>query len=65
MATTTLVSLEDYLRTDYDPDVEYIDGQLKEKPVVQWTHSNLQVSLSSWSTSTGKSGRSRLVSSLA
>ncbi len=48
MAVTSFVSLEEYLRTSYEPDPEYIDGELKEKPVVQWTHSNLQAILSSW-----------------
>ena len=45
---TTLISLEDYLHTSYKPDVEYIDGELKEKPVVQWMHSNLQANLCLW-----------------
>ena len=48
MAATTLVPLEEYLRTSYEPDPEYIDGELKEKPVVQWTHSSLQASLCLW-----------------
>ncbi len=48
MAASTVVSLEEYRRTSYRPDLEYIDGELKEKPVVQWTHSNLQVALSAW-----------------
>ena len=48
MAATTLVTLEEYLRTSYEPDQEYIDGELKEKPVVRWTHSRLQASLCMW-----------------
>ena len=48
MAAHTLVPLEDYLKTGYHPDVEYIDGELKEKPLVQWTHANLQVFISSY-----------------
>ena len=28
MSTTAAVSLEEYLRTDYAPDMEYIDGEL-------------------------------------
>ena len=48
MATSTLVSLDEYRKTSYRPDLEYLDGELKEKPLVQWTHSNLQVSISSW-----------------
>ncbi len=55
MATPTLVSLEEYLRTDYRPDVEYIDGELRPKhrnledyPVVMWAHVRLQSLLCSW-----------------
>jgi Uma2 family endonuclease len=49
MATTgTGVSVEEYLRTGYRPDVEYIDGELKEKPVVGFAHGRLQALLSEW-----------------
>ncbi len=30
MATTTHVSVEEYLRTSYRPDMEYIDGEKSE-----------------------------------
>ncbi len=49
MATTgTGVSVEEYLRTDYRPDVEYIDGELKEKPVIGFAHGRLQLILGYW-----------------
>ena len=48
MATATFVSLDEYSKTSYRPDMEYIEGELKEKPVVQWIHSNLQAALSAW-----------------
>ena len=52
MATTTLVSLEEYLATSYRPDMEYIDGELRPKggkdAVVQWVHSRLQIIIGSW-----------------
>ena len=56
MATSTLVTIEQYLSTDYRPDVEYIDGELWDKnvllrrgdPMVQWAHSRLQVMIGSW-----------------
>ena len=28
---TTQVSLEEYLRTDYEPDCDYVDGELEER----------------------------------
>jgi len=48
MATAVKVSIEEYLTTSYHPDVEYIDGELKEKPVVQFAHGRVQVLLGVW-----------------
>jgi Uma2 family endonuclease len=48
MATTTGISLEEYLQTSYKPDREYIDGVLKEKPVVGFAHGELQSILAAW-----------------
>jgi hypothetical protein len=36
------------LRTSYDPDVEYVDGYMKEKPAAFSVHGSLQSLLSSW-----------------
>jgi Uma2 family endonuclease len=46
--TLTFVPIEEYLRTSYRPDVEYIDGYLREKPVVMSVHGRLQSLLSHW-----------------
>ena len=49
MAATTLVSLDDYLHnSSYHPDVEYVDGELKERPVVFSVHGRLQSLISTW-----------------
>ena len=42
MRVETLVSLEEYLNTSYDPDVEYVDGVLVERNVGDWLHSLTQ-----------------------
>jgi Uma2 family endonuclease len=42
MAAGTLVSLEEYLNTSYDPDVEYVDGVLVERNVGDWLNSLTQ-----------------------
>jgi Uma2 family endonuclease len=42
MAATTLVSVEEYLSTSYDPDVEYVDGELVERNVGDFDHARLQ-----------------------
>jgi Uma2 family endonuclease len=43
MPTTALVSVEEYLSTSYDPDVEYVDGQLIERNVGEKDHGRLQL----------------------
>ena len=42
MATGTAVPVEEYLRTSYEPDMEYVDGQLVERSVGERRHSHLQ-----------------------
>src|ERR1017187_1219782 len=42
MATTTIVPVEEYLRTSYDPDMEYVDGALVERNAGERRHSRLQ-----------------------
>ncbi len=43
MATSTLVPLQVYLETDYRPDCDWIDGEVKERNVGEGQHSNLQL----------------------
>ncbi|MGO4880772.1 MAG: Uma2 family endonuclease [Bryobacteraceae bacterium] len=45
MATSTSVPLEEYLRTSYEPDMEYVDGELVERHVGERKHSRLQLLL--------------------
>ena len=42
MAVATLVSVEEYLSTSWDPDREYVDGRLIERNVGELDHSYLQ-----------------------
>jgi Uma2 family endonuclease len=42
MAVETGVSLEEYLNTSYDPDVEYVDGELVERNMGDWLHCLVQ-----------------------
>ena len=42
MITSTTVPVEEYLQTTYDPDMEYVDGQLVERHVGEHDHSSLQ-----------------------
>jgi Uma2 family endonuclease len=47
--STTAISIDEYLNGPApDPDVEYVDGELREKSVIQTIHSRLQSILSTW-----------------
>ena len=48
MVTAARVSLEEYLKTSYRPDVEYIEGELKEKSLVTPAHGKVQTLLGVW-----------------
>jgi Uma2 family endonuclease len=42
MATATQVLLETYLHTDYQPDREYVDGEVRERNLGEKEHARLQ-----------------------
>jgi Uma2 family endonuclease len=43
MATSpTLISLEEYLRTSYHPDADYVDGEIEERNLGEYEHARLQ-----------------------
>ena len=48
MATAVRVSLEEYLNTSYRPDVEYVDGKLRDRSVGEVPHGRVQGLLVVW-----------------
>jgi Uma2 family endonuclease len=44
-ATRLLVSVDEYLHTDYEPDCDYVDGVLVDRNVGEKDHSKLQMKL--------------------
>jgi Uma2 family endonuclease len=48
MATTTHVPVEVYLRSEYEPDAEYVDGVIQERPVGEDDHSAWQEAICAW-----------------
>jgi Uma2 family endonuclease len=46
--STTLISVEEYLRTVTDPDCEYVEGVLEERAVGELDHSSWQKALVKW-----------------
>jgi Uma2 family endonuclease len=45
MAVTTQVSVDEYLRTSYDPDCEYVDGEVLDRNVGELDHGLVQKKL--------------------
>ena len=49
LATVPLnTSLEEYLHGDYEPDAEYVDGEIEERPMGQFDHASWQKALLLW-----------------
>jgi Uma2 family endonuclease len=48
MKTGTLVSEQEYLATIYDPDCEYVDGEILERNMGEVDHGGLQLAIGSW-----------------
>lgn len=41
-AVVPFVTVDEYLHTVYEPDAEYVDGQIEERPLGELDHSELQ-----------------------
>jgi Uma2 family endonuclease len=48
MTTATGVSVEEYLNTSYDPDCEYVDGEVLERNMGEPDHAGLQGLILMW-----------------
>ena len=48
MATTTHVPVEVYLRSSYEPDAEYVDGKIEERPMGEFDHASWQLAILRW-----------------
>jgi Uma2 family endonuclease len=71
MATTlvgalaeSLVSLGEYLHTDYEPDAEYVDGVIEERNVGEYDHSRWQDALLAWFRAKGREWNVRALAEL-
>lgn len=43
-----MISLEEYLATDYEPDCDFVDGALEERNLGEWDHSRLQLKIGAY-----------------
>src|ERR1700684_237703 len=48
MSSATGISVEQYLSTSYRPDCDYVDGEVRERNVGEYEHSDLQTGLAVW-----------------
>ena len=42
MASSTLISVHEYLNTSYSPDCDYVDGEVRERNLGELDHAHLQ-----------------------
>ena len=43
MAVAALIPVEEYLRTTYRPDCDYVDGEVRERNLGAFDHSSTQL----------------------
>ena len=48
MAATTRAPVEVYLRSSYEPDAEYVDGEIEERAVGEYDHADWQQAIQTW-----------------
>lgn len=48
MATLAHVPVEVYLRSSYDPDAEFVDGAIEERPMGEYDHASWQEAIMKW-----------------
>lgn len=48
MASTTSISVSEYLKNIYSPDCDYVDGRIEERNVGEHDHAALQAALILW-----------------
>jgi Uma2 family endonuclease len=48
MAATTHVPVEVYLQSSYEPDAEYVDGKIEERPTGEFDHAAWQLAILKW-----------------
>ncbi len=48
MSVATYVPVEVYLKSSYEPDAEYVNGEIEERPMGQFDHSSWQQAIQRW-----------------
>ena len=61
MVTATMVSLETYLTTSYEPDMDFVDGVLEDRNEGEYDHNIVQMAILFWFHQHGREWRIRTV----
>ena len=48
MATATRITIEQYLKTPFEPDAEFVNGEVEERNVGEYEHSVVQWAILDW-----------------
>jgi Uma2 family endonuclease len=59
-AATTFVPVEEYLRSSFEPDAEYVDGEIEERAVGENDHSAWQDAILAWFRQQARAGQIRV-----
>jgi Uma2 family endonuclease len=58
---TTAISIEEYLSTAYEPDMDYVDGELEDRNVGEYEHNVVQKRILFWFDRRAKEWRVRAI----
>jgi Uma2 family endonuclease len=61
MTTATQISLEQYLRTPFEPDAEYVRGEVQERNMGEYEHNTVQWAILSWFRQHDKTWQTRTI----
>ncbi|HEY2858344.1 MAG TPA: Uma2 family endonuclease [Terracidiphilus sp.] len=61
MATATRIPIEQYLTTSYEPDAEFVNGEVEERAVGEYDHNLVQWAILNWFRSHDKAWHTRSV----
>jgi Uma2 family endonuclease len=48
MATATRITIDQYLKTPFEPDAEFVNGEVEERNVGEYEHSTVQFAIVEW-----------------
>jgi Uma2 family endonuclease len=64
MSTATRISEEQYLRSSFEPDAEYVDGEVRGRPMGTYDHADWQQAIEYWFRQRAKEWNIRVVPEL-